>query len=119
METESNGQRRRTLLPVTLGSLSTLQGEDGEDGLDGVNGEQVQTSAAAHLYTCITLLCCGVDYCDERYQVSHSLLCSYKPKKKRTTSADGYLGSVTTEISTWLVNKYFHQQNKMAASNTT
>lgn len=55
---ESNDPRRRNLLPVTLRSLSTLQGEDGEDGLDGVNGEQVQTSAAAHLYTCITLLCC-------------------------------------------------------------
>lgn len=93
---ESNDPRRRNLLPVTLGSLSTLQGEDGEDGLDGVNGEQVRTSAAAHLYTCVTLLCCVMNqaqtslhllqpvvYSDERYQVSHSLLSSYKPKKKK------------------------------------
>lgn len=95
---ESNDPRRRNLLPVTLGSLSTLQGEDGEDGLDGVNGEQVRTSAAAHLYTCTPAslssvvmnqaqtslhLLQPVVYSEERYQVSHSLLSSYKPKKKK------------------------------------
>lgn len=93
---ESNDPRRRNLLPVTLRSLSTLQGEDGEDGLDGVNGEQVRTSAAAHLYTCVTLLCCVMN------QAQTSLTAYFvvtNPRKRKTTSANGQLGSFTTDFN--------------------